>query len=147
MTGHDFLTLATTLAAGATEAEWRSAVSRAYYAAFHVVRDWFRDLGFVVPQADVAHKYLAYRLQNCGNPQLRQAGIDLDALRQARNEADYDLSSLYPSTCVKPYLVLAQRLLQAIPAAGVEPTRTQVRDAIIDYERTVLGQVTWNPPP
>ncbi|MGO9470234.1 MAG: hypothetical protein ACLQVF_39555 [Isosphaeraceae bacterium] len=36
MTGLDFLAVARQLAAVGTEAEWRSAISRAYYAAFHV---------------------------------------------------------------------------------------------------------------
>src|SRR5262249_460451 len=50
----DYLTLARTLAGGATEAEWRTASSRAYYAAFHVARELLADLGFRVPQADRA---------------------------------------------------------------------------------------------
>ena len=37
MNGRDFLAVARALAAGTTEAEHRSAVSRAYYAAFHAV--------------------------------------------------------------------------------------------------------------
>ena len=36
MNWRDFLSLAARLAGGATEADWRTAVSRAYYAAFHV---------------------------------------------------------------------------------------------------------------
>jgi uncharacterized protein (UPF0332 family) len=39
MTGRDFLALAMQLAGGGSEAEWRSATSRAYYAAFHVARE------------------------------------------------------------------------------------------------------------
>jgi len=50
MSGRDFLPLAQRLAAGPTEAEWRTAVSRAYYAAFHVARLLMTDLGFAVPR-------------------------------------------------------------------------------------------------
>jgi uncharacterized protein (UPF0332 family) len=46
MNWRDFLSLATRLATGATEADWRTAVSRAYYAAFHVARRLFADLNF-----------------------------------------------------------------------------------------------------
>jgi uncharacterized protein (UPF0332 family) len=56
MNGRDFLPLATQLAGGTTEAEWRSAVSRAYYAAFHVARRLLSELGFTVPRADRAHQ-------------------------------------------------------------------------------------------
>jgi uncharacterized protein (UPF0332 family) len=43
MMGRDFLVLAKKLAAGGTEADWRSVVSRAYYAAFHVARELLAD--------------------------------------------------------------------------------------------------------
>ena len=42
----DFLSLAVTLSNGTTEAEWRSASSRAYYAAFHVARQKVGPTGF-----------------------------------------------------------------------------------------------------
>lgn len=64
----EFLTLAETWVEGATEAEWRSAVSRAYYAAFHEARVLLRGLGFRVPRGDQAHAYLWLRLSNCGDP-------------------------------------------------------------------------------
>jgi uncharacterized protein (UPF0332 family) len=147
MTGHDFLSLAQSLATGTTEAEWRSAVSRAYYAAFHVARDAFHSLGFVVPRADSAHKYLAFRLQNCGHAQLARAGRDLDALRSARNEADYDLLPAMTQTRAKNQVGLGPKIIQAFAVTTVEPTRTQIRDAIIAYERTAYGQITWSPPP
>jgi uncharacterized protein (UPF0332 family) len=38
MTGADFLPLAHRLAASSSEPEWRTAISRAYYAAFHAAR-------------------------------------------------------------------------------------------------------------
>ena len=48
MNWREFLTLAARLAAGAAEEDWRSAVSRAYYSAFHVARQLLSDLGFTV---------------------------------------------------------------------------------------------------
>jgi hypothetical protein len=147
MTGHDFLTLAVALATGPTEAEWRSASSRAYYAAFHLTRDLFSGLGFAVPRADPAHKYLAYRLQNCGEPRLAQTGRDLEILRSSRNQADYDLAPAFSQQLAAEDSDLAREIIQALTVAAVEPTRTQVRDAIIAYERTAYGQTTWSPPP
>jgi hypothetical protein len=58
VTGRDFLAIARQLASGSTEAEWRSAISRAYYATFHVARELLEDLSFAVPRADRAHVYL-----------------------------------------------------------------------------------------
>jgi uncharacterized protein (UPF0332 family) len=89
MIGRDFLLVAQRLLAGATEADWRSAVSRAYYGAFHVARQLMGDLGFTVPQADRAHAYLWLRLSNCGHVQLTEAGRALNDLRRERNWSDY----------------------------------------------------------
>lgn len=147
MTGHDFLLLAQTLAAGGTEAEWRSAASRAYYAAFHIARDLFRGLGFAVPPTDAAHKYLAFRLQNCGRAELEQAGRDLEKLRDYRNRADYDLYPAFDRRRADVSTDLAHRIIQAQALATADPIRTQVRDAIIAYERIAFGKTTWSPPP
>ena len=58
MSPRDFLALAEKLIEDDTEGHWRSAVSRAYYAAFHVARSLLERLGFVVPKADPAHNHL-----------------------------------------------------------------------------------------
>ena len=51
----DLLRLAEKLCLGTTESEWRCAVSRAYYAAFHRGRDLLQALGFEVPRGEQAH--------------------------------------------------------------------------------------------
>jgi hypothetical protein len=73
----DFLEVADELIGGMREADWRSAVSRAYYAAFHVARRLLQRCGFTVPDGDQAHAYLWLRLSNAGHPDVRQAGLDL----------------------------------------------------------------------
>ena len=76
MTGRDFLQLAVVLAGGTTEAEWRSAVSRAYYAAFHVARDLLISCGFAAPRGEQAHAYLWLRLSNADDADVEDAGSD-----------------------------------------------------------------------
>ena len=95
MNFRDYLTVATRLMAGATEADWRSAISRAYYAAFHVGCDLLRTLGFRVPRADRAHAFVWLRLSNSGHPDVNQAGSDLNQFRGERNRADYDARSTF----------------------------------------------------
>ena len=77
MSPHDFLEVAGEWAVANREAEWRSAASRAYYAAFHVARQLLLQWGFVVPSADQAHAYLWLRLANAGHPDVNRAGNDL----------------------------------------------------------------------
>src|SRR6266436_1986042 len=93
MKSRDFLTLAQRLVSESAEVSWRSAVSRAYYAAFHVARELLEDLGFVVPQGDRAHAYLWLRLSNSGDPLVVKTGRRLGDLRRWRNRADYDVRS------------------------------------------------------
>jgi hypothetical protein len=90
MNWREFLPLAIQLAAGTSEAAWRTAISRTYYAAFHVGHRLLRDLRFTVPRADRAHQYLVFRLSNSSEATVEQAGRDLETLRRLRNRADYD---------------------------------------------------------
>jgi len=45
MNFRDYLTVADELSDADSEAHWRSAISRAYYAAFHVMKRTFQDVG------------------------------------------------------------------------------------------------------
>lgn len=74
MNGRAFLDVADELAAGVHGGHWRSAVSRAYYAAFHFARALLEACGFAVPCAESAHGYLAFRLSNCGHVDLSYIG-------------------------------------------------------------------------
>lgn len=141
----EFLTLAEAWIKAGTEAEWRCAVSRAYYASFHEARQLLRDLGFLVPRADQAHAYLWRRLSNCGDPQVQIAGSDLNRLRSERNRADYEIDQALPHAHARLHVQSARRIIQALNAAAVEPARTQITDAIRIYERDVLKHVTWKP--
>jgi uncharacterized protein (UPF0332 family) len=145
MNWRDFLLLATRLAAGTTEADWRTAVSRAYYASFHIARRLFADLNFTVPRADRAHQYLVFRLSNCGESIVEQAGRDLETLRRLRNRADYDDAPALPQPQAAAAIRLAEGIIQVLDAARQEPARTLMKDAMIVYERDVLKDVTWQP--
>ena len=145
MNFRDYLTVARTLAGGTTEAEWRSASSRAYYAAFHVARLLLLDLRFRVPQADRAHAYLWLRLSNAGHAGTMKEGRRLGQLRRERNWADYDDHRTITQATAIQNVREAEKIIQALDAAAVEPVRTQITDAMKIYERDVLRDVTWHP--
>jgi uncharacterized protein (UPF0332 family) len=145
MKGHDFLIVAQNLARDSTEAAWRSAISRAYYAAFHVARELMTDLGFTVPQGDSTHGYAWIRLQNCGDAQAKKAGSNLNVLRGLRNKADYDLRPPLRQSSAAAQVNIAEQVIQALVGAALEPTRTQITDAMMLFERTVLKVTTWHP--
>jgi uncharacterized protein (UPF0332 family) len=143
MTGRDFLPLARSLARGNDEAEWRTAVSRAYYAAFHTARDLLTDLGFGTPRADTAHEYLYRRLNNCGLAPVQSAARRLHDLRRFRNQADYDFARPLGKAGAATQLSAAERIVQALDALAPDE-RTRMTDAMKDYERQI-GDVTWHP--
>lgn len=143
--GSDFLVLAEKWVQAPTEAEWRSAVSRAYYGVFHQARNLIRDLGFVVPRGDQAHAYLWLRLSNSLHAQLQLAGSELNSLRRERNRADYDLDRTLGHDDARLQVQAARQISRILEVAATETARTQVRDAIRIYERDVLKQQTWQP--
>ena len=148
MNPRDLLDVANDLLAGSREADWRSAVSRAYYAAFHVARLLLQRCGFAVPRAEQAHAYLWLRLSNAGHPGVNQAGLDLNDLRSKRNGADYDLHRPFAEAsailCVQTAGDIIT-LLDQVP--GLPHVQQQLTDAMRLYERDVLGHVTWQAPP
>lgn len=145
MNSRDFLTLAQRLLADSSEAGWRSAVSRAYYAAFHCARELLENLGFTVPRGDRAHGYLWLRLSNCGDPQLQNAGGALNTLRQDRNRADYDLHRPLTQANAVRCVRAAEQIILLLDTAVTGSTRTLITDTMKIYERDVLKEVTWHP--
>ena len=138
-----FVALAEALAAGGTEAEWRTAVSRAYYGAFHVACDLFDALGFDVRKADRAHGYAHLRLENSSDEAVSEAGSKLHDLLKRRNRADYDQRAKFNATDADDAVEEARLIIEALDDAFTEPTRSQITDAIKKYERDVLKEVTW----
>jgi uncharacterized protein (UPF0332 family) len=145
MDPHEFLALAQQLSLANTEAAWRSSVSRAYYATFHLARQLMEDLGFTVPRADRAHAYLWLRLANCGDPQIQRAGQGLNDLRRDRNWADYDLARPLQQSLCQNQCSFAARIIQVLESTALDPTRTQITNAMKIYERDVLRDITWHP--
>jgi uncharacterized protein (UPF0332 family) len=146
MNPRQFLDLAEEWATGLTEGEWRSAVSRAYYAAFHVACILLRQCSFAVPQADRAHSYLWLRLANCGHPDLAQAGEDLNELRRNRNLADYELNRPMEQRQAMGQVLVADTIIQQLDTAVSLPhVLTAITATMRTYERDVLGDVTWHP--
>ncbi len=140
--GEEFLRLAEQYVQGQSEAEWRSAVSRAYYAAFHVVREFLGDLGFETPRADQAHAYLWRRLGNCGHVPLALAGSRLNQLRGERNRADYDLNPDLAWKDAHAAVKSAALIIATLQARSAEDHQLAT-EAMKTYERDVLRESTW----
>lgn len=87
----DFHKLASSLIAQNGAAEFRTAISRAYYGAFLFCCKKINGIGFNLPSDYTAHEQVKRYLNNCGDFQLQKVASQLLGLRQTRNKADYDL--------------------------------------------------------
>jgi uncharacterized protein (UPF0332 family) len=143
MRAEDFLDLASELAVADSEAAWRTAISRSYYAAFHVARDFLNNLGFDVPHSERAHVFIRSRLDASGQIDIEQAAEDLRELRRYRNQADYDLGRRLGQSSASAQVIAADKIMQTLNAALEEPFRSRITEAIRRHEREVLKEVTW----
>jgi uncharacterized protein (UPF0332 family) len=147
MNPRDFLDVAFDLAGEFREADWRSAVSRAYYAAFHVATEFLQRCGFAVPQGEPTHGYLWLRLANSGEAALQNAGNELRRLRTARNWADYTLARPLTQMHAADHARLAENIIRTLDQiATMSALLTQSAERMRTYERDVLQDITWRGP-
>ena len=93
MDGRAFLEVARELASGATEAHWRTAAGRAYYALMLEGRAFLQRWGFAAGPRENVHAFVRLKFMYASDPDLKQVGWALDLLSQLRNEADYQPAS------------------------------------------------------
>jgi hypothetical protein len=96
MDGRALVDVGRELAAGSTEAHWRSSVGRAYYALLHEVLGALRRWGFALPPRDKVHTFARLKFVYATDPDLKRIGLTLEALGRLRNAADYQLGTPGP---------------------------------------------------
>jgi hypothetical protein len=77
----DFQDTAERLADGQSEGDWRSAISRSYYAVFHFFREFLLSNGLDVGRGGQSHFNLYRGLLNCGFAQVAAIASRIDGLR------------------------------------------------------------------
>jgi uncharacterized protein (UPF0332 family) len=118
MDASGFITLAGKLAAApaAEEASYRTAVSRAYYGAFHVARQFLVELGFKPLASANVHAFVRHYLAASNHPDACLAASQMADLQTARNRADYDLDNVDVGTRNYAMLIVerAHRVVSAL---------------------------------
>lgn len=87
----EFQDTADRLSQGKSEGDWRSAISRGYYAVFHYFREFLLSNGLPIGTGGQAHYNLYVGLWNCGIPGVAAIGQRIGELRNRRTSADYEL--------------------------------------------------------
>ncbi len=133
MDGRALLDVARELAAGSSEAHWRSSVGRAYYALLHQVLGTLRRWGFSLPPRDKVHTFARLKLVYATDPDLKRIGLTLEALGRLRNAADYQLSQSGP-------FVSARIAVQALADAEAAVALLDALEANSPAARRPLGR-------
>jgi hypothetical protein len=146
MDPREFHRLASQLVGGTSPAEFRTAISRAYYAAYNVAVEILEDMGFRVSKGPAGHGEVQHRLSNSGNTDVIRVGSQLVDLHSRRIQADYrlDRTDVENLKTVRSLVEQARRMIQTLDGCRAEPQRTQIIAAIRDWERKVSSQ--GNPP-
>lgn len=143
----DFLAQAERLLAGDSEVDRRSAVSRAYYAAYHRARILVAEkCDVVLSKTADSHQNIQRCLMNSQHTQLRVAGGRLESLRGERNCADYNLTDArfaIPDTA-KFSVEMAKDIFAVIAAAELNPASFQ--EVVRNYASGVLKLQLKAPP-
>src|SRR5437870_2858813 len=89
MQPRDFLDVARSDVQGPSEAYWRAAASRAYYALLLEARDALERWGFTPPPRDRVHTFVRLSFVFATNPDVKDIGYMIERLVKVRNEANY----------------------------------------------------------
>lgn len=141
MDPHDFHRLAAQLVHSSHAAELRTAISRAYYATYHVGAALLEAMGFRLSRGPAGHGDVRNRLSNSGDLAVMRVGNQLGQLHSQRIAADYHLHNTNVENPKTAQAVVQQagRMIQILDACFAEPKRTQIMHAIQDWERKVSG--------
>lgn len=142
----DFISLALKLSNSQQESELRTAVSRAYYGAFHSARELIEGCGIRFPRAELfgadIHRKVRFCLAHADNDDAALVVNRLSSLREQRNHADYDLTSdrfsVANSRNVKTTVRIAVEILDAIQRCRSEAAFPALRERVRAYARDIL---------
>jgi hypothetical protein len=117
--------------AAPSEANWRSAAGRAYYALLHEGRTALGRWGFPLPAWESIHTFVRRHFAYPVHPDLKPLDEAFDDLSRWRNQADYHLgvAGLFASGALASQAVaLAQSRIDLLDQIEADPAR---RTAVI----------------
>ncbi len=139
MDPRDFLDIAKKLSGGSKAAEYRTAVSRAYYATYHVGADFFKAIGCRISEGPSGHGEVIRNLANCGDFELAKVGSQLTDLRTQRNNADYYLDNIKfdNQKTSQTIAIKSEQMIQALDRCGSGARRDEIAKAVKEYLRKI----------
>ena len=141
MNALEFLSLAGKLVAAPTpsEAACSTAVSRSYYACFHLAKEYLVELGFRLNRDHAVPQRL---LMSAGVSAALRTGQNLSYLQSERVRADYELDSrrAVDQAIARHCVEVAHDLLTLLSECRLEQVRDAIKAGIEDYQRRMSNQ-------
>lgn len=134
-----------------TPASLRSAISRAYYGAFHTAIRFLDAMGIALLRTDSKHERVPDLLYHSGDVDLLLAGRTLVDLRSDRNLADYQLDDPDPEqeSTARGHLQKARRVIgilnTCLAGKGNAGSRFEQAKAAVKLRADFLrrGPISW----
>lgn len=139
MDAREFHALALELVQGTSAAHSRTAISRAYYAAYHVGFEVLGEMGFQIPEGPGGHEEVRRHFNNRGDREVTRVASQLGDLFTRRIHADYRLSrpDVENQATARMLVEQAQRMIEALARCRGEPKRSQLVGAIQEWKRKI----------
>ena len=142
MNGAEYIDFAAKIAATySSAAGCRSAISRAYYGAFHLAKTFLAELGSRPPRNANVHVFVQHRLANCGHARAVEAGRILTNLHRTESTPTtiWRKASVEDASYAKSRVVAARQVQRSIEDCSRDDARREIIAGIAEYERKISG--------
>ena len=126
MDGRAFLDVARRLVNESTEADWRTAAGRAYYACLLEARSVLLRWKFAIPKGEQVHRFVRLRFTYSPDSDLKSVGLALEKLGTLRNRADYETEkpgSFGTNSQARQAILVAASALDGLDRVDGDPAR------------------------
>lgn len=125
---------------GAFPSEYRTAISRSYYAVYNLGINLLKEMGFTIPEKIDAHVFMRRHFNNSGDIELIEAAEKIKDLKTKRKHADYDLDrhDVEKKHNAKTYVYSADRLIKTMEKQCNGKNRSQIIKSIKDWRKKTL---------
>ncbi len=141
MNPREFQQFASKLANGNSPAEFRTAISRAYYAAYNVGVEVLEEMGFRISEGPAGHGEVRHHLNNSHDIEMMRVASQLGELHSKRIHADYRLhrKDVENKKTAQTLVERANKMIQTLDRCCSGPKRVQIVEAIQDWKQKTSG--------
>jgi len=122
---------------GAFSSEFRTAISRSYYAVYNLGINLLKEMDFDIPKTTDAHVFMRRHFNNSGDTELIGAAEKIKNLKTKRKHADYDLDrpDVEKKQNAKAIVHSAARLIKTMEKQCTGENRNQIIKSIKDWRK------------